>query len=191
MRTKSVKKCLMAACLLVNSLSTTPVLSDWNIDRSYKPQEFYDNNKFGDFPPTDLDQKLLGQLNIVNEPEKGKFRTDNTLNSSARNQPTPRAANRQASTPTPDCAKQNSRQPAYSNYNRGRNPYPQGNQRYNRNTNFNGPWNNSGSGFSGPWNNNGSSFSGPWNNNGSNFNMPWGNNGSGFNPMGNGGSWGW
>jgi hypothetical protein len=180
MKTRSVKKYLMAVCSLVTGLSTVPVLADWNINQSYKPENFYDNGKFGNFPPSDIDQKLLRQLDTVNQPEKGQFRPDSTLDSSGRNQPAPVATNQQASTSASDCAKQNLQQPAYNSYNRSRNAYPQNNQRYNRSTSF-----------SGPWNNNGSNFSGPWNNNGSNMSMPWGNNESGFNPMGNGNGGGW
>lgn len=180
MRTESVKKGLIVVCLLVTSLSTASVLADWNIDQSYKPQEFYENGKFGNFPPTDIDQKLLGQMDAAKELQKDQFRPDSTLDSSGSNQPVPVATNQQASTSASDCAKQNLQQPVYDNYNRSRNTYPQNHQRYNR-----------GTGFSGPWNNNGSNFSGPWNNNGSNVSMPWGDNGSGFNPMGNGGGWNW
>ena len=181
MRTKPVKRGLMAVCLLVTSLSTVPVLADWNIDQSYKPEKFYDNGKFGNFPPSDIDQKILRQMDTVNQPKNGQFRPDSTLDSSGSNQPAPAATNLQASTSASDCAKQNLQQAAYDNYNRSRNTYPQNQQRYNRSTSF-----------SGPWNNNGSNFSGPWNNNGSNVSMPWGgDNGSGFNPMGNGGGWSW
>lgn len=179
MKIRSVKKYLMVACSLATCLSTAPTLADWDINQSYKAEEFHDNGNFGNFPPTDIDQKLFGHLSTVNEPKKGQFRTDNTLDSSGSKQSAPVATNQQAPTITSDCAKQNLQQAVYNNYNRGRSPYPQNNQRYNRGTNF-----------SGPWSNNGSNFSGPWNNNGSNFSMPWSNNnGSGFNPMGNGGGW--
>ena len=177
----------MAVCLLVTSLSTAPVLADWNIDPSYKLQELYDNGEFGQFPPTDIDQKLLAQSYTVKEPQKGQFRPDSTFDSSGSNQPAPVATNQQASTSASDCAKQNFQQPVYDNYNRSRNTYPQNQQRYNRSTSFSGPWNNNGSNFSGPWNNNGTNVSMPWGNNGSGF-SPMGNNGSGFSPMGNNGS---
>ena len=65
MKTRSVKKHLMVVCSLVTSLSTVPILADWDIDQSYKAEEFYDNGKFGNFPPTDIDQKLLGHLNTA------------------------------------------------------------------------------------------------------------------------------
>lgn len=170
----------MTVCLLATILSTAPVLADWNIEQSYEPLKFYDNGKYGAFPPTDIDQKLSGQLNTANEQKISQLRPDSNLYSSGSNRPAPVVTNQQASTSASDCAKQNLPQPAYNNYNRGRNTYPQNNQRYNRSTSF-----------SGPWNNNGSNFSGPWNNDGSNVSMPWGNNGSGFNPMGNGGGWSW
>lgn len=179
MKIRSVKKYLMVVCSLATCLSTVPILADWDINQSYKAEEFYDNGKFGNFPPADIDQKLSRHLNTVNKSEEGQFRTDSTLDSSGSKQSAPVTTNQQAPATTSDCAKQNLQQPAYNNYNRGSNPYPQNNQRYNRSTSF-----------SGPWSNNGSSFSGPWNNDGSNFSMPWGtNNGSGFNPMGNDGGW--
>ena len=180
MKASSVKKYLMIVCSTLTCLSSVPILADWNVDQPYNAEQFYDNGKYGNFPPTDIDQRLSEHLDIVNKPEKGQFRADSTIDSSVSKQSAPVATNPQAPTITSDCAKQNLQQAAYNNYKRGRNPYTQNDQRYNRGTSF-----------SGPWNSNGSNFSGPWNNNGSNFSMPWGNNnGSGFNPMGNGSGWG-
>ena len=210
MSNKSVKNCLTAATLLAASLSATTAFANWYMNQSegyYKPQEYH-NDKYGNFPPADIDEKLFGHLNTEAQAEESKPLAADIPATSYSNQTAP-PRNPQGQNPVP-----NYQRPAYGNYNQNRNYAPRGNQRYNRNTNFSGPWNNNRSSFSGPWNNNGSSFSGPWNNNrsgtgapwnnnstnfsgpwnnnGSSFSMPWGNNnGSGFNPMGNGGGWGW
>lgn len=216
MKNRLARKGLMTASLLIGSLAATPALASWYINQSegyYKPQEYH-NEKYGNFPPADIDQKLFSHLNSDDVTEESKPPADNP-HVSSNNQAVP-PANPQVSNPAPNYPAQDFQRPAYGNYSQNRNYAPYGNQRNNRSTNFNGPrnnnrssfsgpwnnngssfsgpWNNNGSSFGGPWNNNGSSFGGPWNNNGSSFSMPWGNNnrsGSGFNPMGNGGGWGW
>ena len=192
MKNKLARKCLLAVCLLVTGLSVTPASASWYIHQSegyYKPQ-VYHNEKFGDFVPADINEKLFGHLNTDAEQETSKPQRDNTPASSSTNQAVSPGKS-QVPKPAATYSPQNYRQPTYNRYNQRRNFTAPGNQRYNRNTSFNGPWNN-GSGFSGPWNNRGSNFSGPWNNNGSNFSMPWGsNNGSNFSPWGNGGGWSW
>ncbi|MDT8283306.1 MAG: hypothetical protein RQ982_10955 [Gammaproteobacteria bacterium] len=204
MITKSISNSLIVVCLFATGLYVELASAKWYVNDSegyYKPQEFY-NDKFGDFPPKDIDSQIMNS-------------TDETRPPQAEKKP---AIQREVSTtstyqPGPDTIGQNQQQLPYNNY--GQQNYNQGyyNQPPFNNTGnsqrpdfgnptnsngfgFSGPWNNNGSnfnnpmnnnrsGFSGPWNNNGSNFSGPWNNNGSNFSMPWGNNGSGFNPWGN------
>ena len=209
MKNRSVKKCLTAVVLLATGLSATQASANWYMDQSkdyYKTPQYQDN-KYGNFPPLDIEEKLFRHLNTDAEAEESKTPTANAPATTYNNQP--------ATTDIPQTSNpaQNYQQPAYGNYYQGRNYAPGSQRRYNRNTNFSGPWNNngssssmpwgnnnrSGSGFNpmgnaGPWNNNNSNFSGPWDNNGSSFSMPWGNNnrsGSGFNPMGNGGGFSW
>ena len=219
MRNKTVRNFLTTVALLATTLSATTAFANWYMNQSegyYKPQEYH-NDKYGNFPPADIDEKLFGHLNTDAQTEESKPLAADIPATSYSNQTAPPPANQQVQNPAA-----NYQRPAYGNYNQNRNYAPRGNQRYSRSTNFNGPWDNNqssfsgpwndnGSSFSGPWNNNGSSFGGPWNNNGSNFSGPWNNNGSrnnngssfsmpwgsnngsrsGFNPMGNGGSWGW
>jgi hypothetical protein len=193
MKKKSARKCLLAVCLLMTGSSVTPAFATWDIHQSkgyYEPQEYH-NNKFGDFVPADINEKLFGHLNTDATQETSKSQRGNTPASSSTNQAVP-PENLKVPKPAATYSQQNYWQPSYNRYNQGRNFTAPGNQRYNRNTSFNGPWNNRGTSFSGPWNNRGSNFSGPWNNNGSRFSMPWGNNnGSNFSPWGNGGGWGW
>ncbi len=195
----STRISLIASTLLVTSLSATPVLANWYVNQSegyYKPTEYY-NDKYGDFPPADIDEKLFSHLNTPTDVKENTTAvTTPPVVPSADPAPIQQPLN-----PTPNYSGQNYQQPAYNNYNRGRNFATPGNQNANRNTSFNGPWNNNrnnnGSSFSGPWNNNGSSFSGPWNNNrnnnGNSFSAPWNNNGSNFSMPwgGNNGSTPW
>ena len=224
MKDRSVRKCSTAICLLVTSLSAAPpALATWYMNDSegyYKPQEYH-NERFGDFPPADIDQRLFSHLNTENEVEESKSLTDNASLSTNSDQAVS-TSNQQISNPAQNYSELNSQLPApYGSYNRGRNYTSPGLERHirkrneflsrqpwnnrgssfsgpwnSRESSFSGPWNNRGSSFSGPWNNRGSSFSGPWNNNGSSFSAPWSNNrgnnnGSNFNPMGNGGGWSW
>ena len=212
MKNRSGRKSFTAVCLLVTSLSATPALAAWYVNQSqsegyYKPQEYH-NERFGDFPPADIDQKLFGHLNTENKTEESKSPTDSTSFSSTINQPLP-TSNQQVLNPAQNYnySEQNAQQPAYSGYNRGRNYTSPGMERHirnreahlnrsrnNRGSSFSGPWNNSKSGFSGPWDNSGSNFSMPWgnnsgNNDGSNFSGPWNNSRSGFSgPWDNNGS---
>lgn len=212
MKNRSVRISLMAVCLPVASLSTAPAFATWYVNETggyYKPQEYH-NEKFGDFPPADIDQKLFSHLNTENE-EETLPKTDNAPLSSGSNQSPVSTSNQQVLNPVPNYTQQYTQQPAYDSYNRGRNYTSPGLERHLRNrdaylnsrrnnrgssfsgpwnsrgSSFSGPWDNSGSSFSGPWNNQGSGFSGPWNNSrGSNFSGPWDNNGSSFSmPWGN------
>jgi hypothetical protein len=173
----------MAVCLPVASLSTAPAFATWYMsetDGYYKPQEYH-NEKFGDFPPADIDQKLFGHL--TTEKEESIPKTDSTSLSSSSNQLVSPPGNPQVLNPAQNYTQPYTQQPAYGSYNRGRNFTSPGMERHIRNRNAhisNSPWNNRSSSFSGPWNSRGSSFSGPWNNNGSSFSGPWNNRGSGF-----------
>lgn len=210
MKNRSVRISLMAVCLPVVSLSTAPAFATWYVNESdgyYKPQEYH-NERYGDFPPADIDQKLFGHLNT----EKDTIpKTDDASLSSSSNQSSVSRSSQQALPPAQNYTQQYNQQPAYDGYNRGRNYTSPGlekhrqnrnaylnSQRNNRGSSFSGPrnsrgssfsapWNNNGSSFSGPWNKQGSGFSGPWNNSrGSNFSGPWNNNGSNFSmPWGN------
>ena len=203
MKIRSVRISLMAVCLPVASLSTAPAFATWYVNETdgyYKPQEYH-NERFGDFPPADIDQKLFSHLNTENEEETIPKSDDASL-SSGSNQSVP-GSNQQVLNPAQNYTQQYSQQPAYDSYNRGRNFTSPGlerhiqnrnaflnSQRNNRGSSFSGPWNSRGSSFSGPWDNNGSSFSGPWNNQGSGFSGPWNNSrGSNFGgPRDNNGS---
>ena len=214
MKNGSGKNNFTIVCLLVTGFSATPALATWYVNQSeegyYKPQEYH-NERFGDFPPADIDQKLFGHLNTKNETEEIKPQTDDASLSSNINQPVS-TSNQQVLNPVQNYSQQNLQQPAFGSYKQRRKFTSPGMQRHiqNRNkhlselrnrrsrSNFNSPWNNRGSSFSGPWNNNGSSvnmpwgnnngsgFSGPWNNRGSSNSGPWDNNGSSFSmPWGN------
>ena len=178
MKNRSIKKSLTATCLLVTSLSAAPVLAAWYVNQSegyYKPQEYH-NERFGDFPPADIDQKLFAHLNAENKTEEIKPQTDNASLSSTSAQAVP-TGNQQVLNPAQNYSEQNSQRPAFDNYNRGRNYTSPGMERHirNRDAHLNRVKNNRSSSFSAPWDNSRSSFSGPWDNNGSNFSMPWGN----------------
>ena len=215
MKDRSISKISTAICLLVTSLSAAPpALATWYMNNQsegyYKPQEYH-NERFGDFPPADIDQKLFEHLNTENNVEESKSVTDNTsLSTTTSNQPVS-SSNQQLSNPAQNYSEQNYQQPAaYGSNDRGRSFTSPGLERHirkrneylsglrnnrgssfnaprnNRGSSFSGPWNNRGSSFSGPWNNRGSSFSSPWNNRGSSFSGPWNNNGSSFSaPWGN------
>jgi hypothetical protein len=214
MKGRSVRKSSTAICLLVTSLSAaTPALATWYMNDSegyYKPQEYH-NERFGDFPPADIDQKLFGHLNDEKKAEESKSVTDNTSPyTTTTNQPVS-SSNQQVSNPAQNYPEQNFQQPAaYGSNDPGRNYMSPGLERHIRTRNahlnelrnkrgsgfsapwdnsrssFSGPWNNRGSSFSAPWDNSRSSFSGPWNNRGSSFSGPWDNNGSNFSmPWGN------
>lgn len=197
MRKKLTSNSLIVVCLFATGLYTNLAAAKWYINQSegyYKPQEFY-NDKFGDFPPNDIDSKLMSNADETKPLQEEKAPTEQGADSST-------STYKPKSDTIPNSSDQNYQQPSYDNYsqqnynqryyNRGTN-YPPGN---NQGSNFSNPMNNNGPGFSGPWNNNGSRFSGPWNNDGSNFSnpmnnngsgfsMPWGNNRSGFSPWGN------
>ncbi len=198
MKTTLIQKCLPVVCLLATALSSNPVLSEWD----YDPVQFEYKQKYGEFPPEDIEQTILDSRPIE-EPEKIPTLEDSQ--SAANNSSPPAEAY---------SAQNNAGQyqaPNYGRYDQGRNMRPPYGQRpmNNRGPGANAPWGNSGSSFSGPWNNNrgsgfnmpgsnnrsgsnmpwgnsGPSFSGPWDNNrGSNFSGPWNNNrGSGFNMPG-------
>lgn len=190
--------------LLAASLSASQVVyADWSGDKLYKGY----NQRYGDFPPTDIDARLS---DATKETTLEANKTDKAAETSAASSDTAATAvnSNQAATapPAQTNAAQPLQQPAYGNY--YQNGYyappgmPQGMRGYDRRSTFSNPWNSRGSSFTGPWNNRGSSFGtpwnsrgsgyrGPWNNNGSSFSAPWNNNRSGFRPWGNGGSWGW
>lgn len=180
--------------ILAAGLCASPAIADWSGNQSYRSY----NQGYGDFPPVDIEEQLFGK------PDTGEVAEENApkIDSQPGNAAPATNNNQPVSNPAPNYSQQNYQYPAYNRYAQGRRYAPSGRQNYNRNTGFNGPWNNNGSSFSGPWNNrgsnfsgpwnnNGSSFSGPWNSNGSGFNAPWGNNGSNFSPWGNGGGWSW
>jgi hypothetical protein len=197
MITKSTSNSLLVVCLLTTGLYTDLANAKWYVNQDegyYKPQEYY-NDKFGDFPPKDIDSKIMKNTVEVKPLQKETEPVEQTeSNATSTYEPEPNTA--------PNSSDQNYQQPSYGNYgqqNYNQNYYtpgagypPNNTQRSgfsgpwnNNGSNFSNPWNNNGSNFSGPWNNNGSNFTGPWNNNGSSFSMPWGNNGSGFSPWGN------
>ncbi len=215
MNNVSVRKLLITVSMLVLGLTATTVSATWYVNQSegyYKPKNYH-NEKYGDFVPTDIHQKLFGHLNTYSTQEENKTLADTSLVESGNNQTIAPGnqppGNQQTSNQAQNFTQQYP-QPTYNRYNQNRKYASPANGRNNRSTNFNGPWNNGssvsgpwnskGSNFSNPWNSNGSNFSGPWKNNGSNFSMPWGNNrgnnrgnnnGSNMSPFGNGGGWNW
>ena len=65
MRNKTVRIFLTTAALLATVLSATTASAAWYVNQSeayYVPQEYH-NEKFGNFPPSDIDEKLFGHLN--------------------------------------------------------------------------------------------------------------------------------
>ena len=216
MSSRLFRTSLPIVCLLVSCLGTGSVIADWT---GKAPGSYY-NHGYGDFPPLDIDRRISSDLNndateknklpdvknttavVNNQAGANPSRTrpaQNFPNQGSPNQNVPGQVYQGQAYQNQRYSGQNrqsNRQPVYGGSQQYRNysqPYARS---YNRNSGFNGPWDNRGSNFGGPWNNSGSGFSGPWDSNGSGFNMPWGNNsgnnnGSGFNPMGNGGSWGW
>ena len=215
MNNKSVRKYLITISILVSGLSATTASANWYVQQSegyYKPKEYH-NERYGDFVPADINQKLFGQKNTDDTPVESKTLTDTAPVEPSYNQ-TIAPDNQQARNFT-----QQYQQPAYNRYNQSRNytsPVESSNNqtivpdnqqaqnltqqyqqpaynRYNQNRNYTPPANRRNSrntNFNGPWNNNSSSFSGPWNNNkGSNFSGPWNSNGSNFSgPWNNNGS---
>jgi hypothetical protein len=203
MKKTSSRTCLSIVYLLAAGLSASPVVyADWSGDKLYKGY----NQRYGDFPPTDIDEQLS---DATKETNLEASKTDKAVKEdTAPANPAAATANSKPAVAAPAQATgtQPLQQPAYGNY--YQNGYyappgmPQGMRGYDRRSAFSNPWNSRGSRFTGPWNNRGSSFGtpwnsrgsgyrGPWNNNGSSFSAPWNNNRSGFRPWGNGGSWGW
>ena len=183
MRNRLTRKFLVVISLLVTCLYSHLATATWYVNQS----EGY-NNRFGDFPPTDIDQTLMRDAGKTPPVQTTKPpATSNNIESASATQPQPRME--------PN-VRQAYQQPNYNarGYNNGSN-YPGGNMPMdNQGFNFNSPWNNQGNNrgnnFNGPWNS-GNSFSNPMNNNGSSFSFPWGNsNGSGFSPWGNNTGWG-
>ena len=201
MKNRSNRKSLPIVCFLATGLCTGQVIADWSGDKLYGGY----NQRYGNFPPMDIDKQLSDNSVTDNEPEESLSQTDNAPVSSSSNQPFP-TSNQQALNPAQNYSEQNFQQPAYGSYNRGRKSTSPGRERYNRRSGsgsgfgmpwdnnrsgFSGPWDNRGSGFSAPWDNSrssfggprdnrGSGFSGPWDNNRSSFGGPWDNRGSGF-----------
>lgn len=174
MRIKLIKKCLQMVCLLATSLCANMVFANWYGDQS---QGFY-KQKYGDFPPLDIDQQIQDSLSNSNKPEESKPQDNGDSGSASSYQP--------ASHPAQNYPAQSSLKPNYGSYNRDRIVSPHGgNPRKKSGPGSSGPWSNNGSGFSAPWSNNGSGFSAPWNSRKSGFSAPWSNNGSGFSPWGN------
>ncbi len=199
MRNRLVRKCLPIFCLLATSLYANLVLADWYSE----PSQNYYNQKFGSFPPLDIDQQLDESMKTDNQSEQRQSWNISDTNSDSSNQPD--------SHPKQEYSAQKPQQTNYLNNDQGRSvssrsdsDCPQKKRRSstkkkrrsgfsapwdNSGSSFSGPWNNKGSGFSAPWDDNGSSFSFPWNNKGSGFSTPWDSNGSGFNaPWNNRGS---
>lgn len=208
MRCRLVRKCLPIVCLLASSFYTGLVLADWYGEES---QQYY-SQKFGSFPPLDIDKQLDEGMKTDNQLEQGQLEQDQSQNIS---QPqnigaiNPDKSLQQSSYPTQEYAVQKPPQTNYpgtnypntsnlNNYEQesavsSRSVKPQ-NKRHRkpkkkRESGFSDPWSSRGSGFSAPWDNSSSSFSGPWNNRGSGFSGPWDNSDSGFSfPWGDNGS---
>ena len=179
MRNKLIVKCLPIVCLLASSLYANLVFAGWSDDQS----QGYSNQRFGNFPPLDIDQQLQDNLRT-----QERLSTDKL---SKESQSQDISASDSYKSDLPDSSyKQNSQMPTYGDNNRDRKVNSYGSKSRNKSRNkrrsgLSAPWGNNGSGFSAPWNNRGSSFSAPWDNNGSSFSFPWGNNGSGFSPWDN------
>ncbi len=163
-------------CLLASSLYASLVPADWYGEQS---QQYY-SQKFGNFPPLDIDQQLEESMKADNQLEQSLSQNISATGSDSGNQSDSYARQ--------ENSVQKTQQTDYLSYDQGRSAglhsASQQKKRHNakkkRGSGFSGPWNNKGSGFSGPWSNKGSGFSGPWDDSGSNFSFPWNNNGSGF-----------
>ena len=162
MKNSLVRKCLPVCCLLATGLG---------VNQALQAQPQY-GQRYGDFPPSSIDQQLQGNPNAGVQPVERQPRNYRDSNPWSTSAPYP-AQNYPPQRYPPQ------RYPAPNN---GGSPYGGG-------PSYSGPWNNRGSGFSGPWNNRGSGFSGPWNNRGSGF-SPWGGRG-GRDPFGNRGPGDW
>ncbi len=198
MTKQTIRKYTTAVSLLVGGLSVTPAFAQWYVNQSeghgyYRAQEYH-NEKYGDFAPADINEKLLGHLATNNDFDidktvKPPLSTIPSNKFSATTSPPPATtAPRKFAQNQPPYVQNNQRQ---DSYNQARYYAQQGNQRHTRHTKPQRQWHNKQSNFSPPWNNQGANFSspfnGPWNNPGSNFKMPWGNSkGSNFSmPWGN------
>ena len=167
MKRRSVIKSLQIAGYLTTGLYAGISYADWSQKEPYGGY----NQRYGDFPPVDIDQQLSGNSNeiatVQSPPPQPVANTDTNV----KQQPATAIPAQPQQQVVQQAVQPTVQQPAYGGYYQNQMPY--GAQPYNRGSSFNGPWNNRGSSFSGPWNNNGSSFSGPWNNRGSGFSGPW------------------
>lgn len=180
MKIRLASKTLVITCLLTTGMYSHQATAAWPASQSeayYVPQ-LYNNEKYGDFPPVDIDQTLMS--NAAKTPA-----ADAEQSPAAASNITPDTTQTQLYA-APNNPIQTYQPQNYGNYNQqnynanryGQNYRPGNMQRGNQGFNFNSPWNNRGNSFSSPMNNNGSSFS-----------FPWGNNGSGFSPWGSNNSW--
>ena len=181
--------------LLAAGLSAShAVHADWSGDKLYKGY----NQRYGDFPPTDIDAQLSDatkernlEASKTDKAAKADAAPANPATATANSMPAT-TTRKPAVTPSSQVtATQPLQQPAYGNYYQYGYYPPPVMRGYDRRSTFANPWNNNRSSFSGPWNNRGSNFGTPWNNRGSGFRGPWNNNRSGFRPWGNGGGWSW
>lgn len=207
MKKTFISSSLTTFCILVSVISAGTAFAGWNsgdLNQGY-------NQRFGDFPPLDIDQKLnsstvedvqLTQNNTQQAQVQSQATFPNQANTQISNQPantsaasTQRYVNQtQAGVgqPSQQTSQQPASQPVYGNQANSNNyqsnylqPGIRPNvQMYNRNPYRRPSFNQAGS----PWNNR-SGFTGPMNNRGFGFGGPWNNNRSGFSgPWNNRGS---
>ena len=181
-------KGLVVVSFLACSLTTSLSYADWSGQQQFRGY----NPGYGDFPPDNIEQQLFSDLNQGNKEQNTQAKAE------------------VPATTVSQYSGQDPNQAAYQEFLRKREQHASerqqhtsmGNQRYNRQTNYNRPQNNNSSNFSMPFgndnrgssfsmpfgnNNRGSNFSGPWNNNQSSMSGPWDNRGGNFSsPMNNG-----
>lgn len=181
---------LSLVCLLAAGLyASQAVHADWSGDKLYKGY----NQRYGDFPPTDIDAQLS---EATKERNLEASKTDKSAETNATPADTAAATANSMPAITPPAqatatTQPLQQQPAYGNYYQYGYYPPPVMRGYDRRSTYANPWNNGRSNFSGPWNNRGSNFGTPWNSRGSGFRGPWNNNRSGFRPWSNGGGWSW
>lgn len=180
----------MIICLLMSGVYSNMVFAGWSNAQSQGPYA----NKFGDFPPLDIDQQLQDNLATEKKPEKSQSQ----VASLPRSQSNPSAGSATVDTSNFYQTNTNSQQGNSlqtlpqsnaqingeaintSTNNAGLPKKHHGKPKKKHKSGFGFPFDSKGSGFSAPWSNNGSGFSVPWNNRRSSFSGPWDNNRSGF-----------
>lgn len=195
MRNSLLKKHLQTALLLLTGLLVNQVSAGWSDASSHG---IY-NQRFGDFPPLDIDQQLQDSMNRheaeLKEQQSEKKSTGNT-NSTGSTYQTDSAVKQVPI--QQDGATKPYQNPAVggvnnlqgvnttvnnsSQKNQGDGKKKKKKKHKKKKSGFDFPWGNNNNGFSFPWSNSGSGFNAPWNNRRSSHDRPWDSRGKQFNP---------